>query len=228
MWTARKRLYGKDKNLPSKARLELARAHAAIADRYELTMTSPIWVWHSWRAAQNAHTALRHVVGLGFEEWEVACRILLTSPKVLGGNEEKAEALLLRALSWVPINEPFDEMLPSTRALMLCLLGDLELKRGKKAKGWRYYSEALNLRKEIEKEASPERERRLARILSSAGFFFLESQVMGYAHAEKLIWDSYWIAASVSEYERQKYYDQAAARGLKLGERRKKRKWNEV
>ncbi len=146
----------------------LASVHYSLVKRYTGLQWS-IALWHLWWALKHARTAF--VLGItSYDQADVVSRIL---SRGFSRDRRRAKEILEQVLKYVPASESA-EMVPHTRALMLCTLGKIKYDLGDTDAGWRHFSEARELLPAIRDEESPDREQQLVRVMVAVGFFFWE------------------------------------------------------
>jgi hypothetical protein len=199
---------------PVSAYVSLASTHYSLVKRY--LSPAPIWmrplaVWHMWRAAVHAKSADKLTLNTP-EQIDVVSRILMKAPRFLGGNLKRAHKLVTSALDYVPVSEPQDEILPHTRALMLCTLGELEFALGGDfSEASQHMIDALKLADEMMKESDElQAKRQFIRVQKSVGLFFADNGETAQIRRKgrDYLTDAYWLADETAAVDQREEIDE--------------------
>jgi hypothetical protein len=153
----------------------------SLAKRY--LAPAPLWlrplaVWNMLVAIYHARRVSDGLMPRTFDQVDVVSRILSKAPSWLGGDKQTAKALIVNVFNYIPVNEPQDEMLPHTRALMLVTLGEIELALGKKLDDYepfKAYEAAKALKSSILAESDKQlAERQWCRVIAACGFYWVD------------------------------------------------------
>jgi hypothetical protein len=149
------------------AHVMMASDHYSLVKRYVSWWKKPTAAWHFGAAV--IHAKISNRLGLkNFHQADVVATVLSRFPP----ERELARQILEKALNYVPVNEPQDEMDPHTRASMLIRRAEVEWKQKNVAAAWSHLFGAEDLIPAIETENSPDRERQLVRVKKDIGLFY--------------------------------------------------------